>query len=314
MPWYFLDPDASDFHLAGNLLLGATDVQIEYRVKTSFGSEYRLDVAIVAENIGRNPLVLGGVEIEKGHAFDGRKALISKSQAFPLISIDITDKNLSDITPEWADRALTTTTRSNDNGRRQTYIYLHDLLYPLYVQIPTSILKYQSHQLVIFAKDSELRDLLKWIKTLEAKVALPQGSLAVALVNAKSEQSKTMLLNAGDIVGSNWTEINDHQCLRITVKRPLSPTDISSYLFHTAFAKLLLSHADTLVGYKYRNGILNEDPEEDVWVYPQWDSDKKIFIKHRILPKRLAEPSSRILDVVAQFSFDVNSGDAIDAE
>jgi hypothetical protein len=36
-------------------------------------------------------MVLGGVEIELGHAFNGRKALIGKSLGFPLVSIDITE-------------------------------------------------------------------------------------------------------------------------------------------------------------------------------------------------------------------------------
>lgn len=47
-------------------------------------------------------MVLGGVEIELGHAFDGRKALIGKSLGFPLISIDITEMTLDELTPEWA--------------------------------------------------------------------------------------------------------------------------------------------------------------------------------------------------------------------
>lgn len=37
---------------------------------------------------------------------------------------------LAELTPEWAQKVLTATTRSHEQGRRQTYIYLHDLLYP----------------------------------------------------------------------------------------------------------------------------------------------------------------------------------------
>lgn len=308
MPWYFSDPDATDFHLAGNLLLGAADVQKEYRVKTSFGSEYRLDVAVISKTINQRPLLLGGVEIERGHAFDGRKALIGKSQAFPLISIDITEMALNEITPEWADRALTATTRSGDDRRRQTYVYLHDLLYPLYTQVPGFIAKEKSHQFVVFAEDGQLRTLMNWIKRLGETLGLGSSCLSVALVNAKSEQSKKMLLNAGDVVGSDWFDINDHQCLRITVERPSSPMDAVNHLFHIGLAKLLLAHADALVGYKYRNGILNDDLDEDIWIHHQWDPEHKCFHEHRVLPKRLAEPSSRILDVLNQLA--VNSDDA----
>lgn len=47
MPWYFKDPDSSQYHLAGNLLLGAEAVHTEESVKTSFGCNYRLEIAIV---------------------------------------------------------------------------------------------------------------------------------------------------------------------------------------------------------------------------------------------------------------------------
>ncbi len=137
MPWAFKDTDASDYALEGNLLLGADRVATEHPLETPFGSKFRLDVAVLGPPVQVEPMVLGGVEIELSHAFDGRKALIGKSLGFPLISIDITEMMLDELTPEWAQRVLTTTTRSHEQGRRQTYIYLHDLLYHLYAQLPT---------------------------------------------------------------------------------------------------------------------------------------------------------------------------------
>jgi hypothetical protein len=131
MPWWFKDADASDYPLEGNLLLGADRVATEHPLDTPFGSRFRLDVAVLGPPVQAEPMVLGGVEIELGHAFDGRKALIGKSLGFPLISIDITEMSIDELTPEWAQQALTATTRSHEQGRRQTYIYLHDLLYPL---------------------------------------------------------------------------------------------------------------------------------------------------------------------------------------
>ncbi len=74
MPWYFTDPSSSEFHLSGNLLLGANQIQTERRVKTSFGSDYQLDVAVISKPINEQPIILGGIEIEWGHPFDGRKA------------------------------------------------------------------------------------------------------------------------------------------------------------------------------------------------------------------------------------------------
>jgi len=86
MPWSFKDADASDYPLEGNLLLGADRVATEHPLETPFGSRFRLDVAVLGPPVQDDPMVLGGVEIELGHAFDGRKALIGKSLGFPLIS------------------------------------------------------------------------------------------------------------------------------------------------------------------------------------------------------------------------------------
>lgn len=297
MPWYFKDPDSSQYHLAGNLLLGAEAVHTEESVKTSFGCNYRLDIAIVSKQISKEPILLGGVEIEWEHQFDGRKALIGKSQAFPLISIDISGMTLEEITPEWADAALTATAYSSDTGQRKTYVYLHDLLYPLYLQLPSGLVKETRHQFVVFAPDKDLTRLEKWAKKLQDLVGLPKSAMAVSIVNAKSEQSRKMLENAGQVVGHDWRSINSQQCLRLTVERP-SPVDVASHMFHLCLANLFLSHSDSLVGYKYMTGILNEDPTEDIWQHPKWNPETKQADYYRILPKRLAEPRSRILDVL----------------
>ena len=297
MPWYFNDPDSSQYHLAGNLLLGAGGIHVEELVRTSFGCDYRLDVVIASKRVTKNPILLGGVEIEWGHQFDGRKALIGKSQAFPLVSIDISGMTLDEITPEWADAALTATTYSSDAGQRKTYVYLHDLLYPLYLQLPHGLVKETRHQFLIFAPDDDLSQLEKWAKKLQDLVGLRKSAMAVSIVNAKSEQSRKMLENAGQVVGSDWQRINSQQCLRLTVERP-SPVDVAAHMFHLGMANLLLSHSDSLVGYKYQTGILNDDPTEDVWKHPKWNPQTKQADYYRILPKRLAEPRSRILNIL----------------
>lgn len=297
MPWYFKDQGSSEFHLAGNLLLGAESIHVEELVSTSFGCDYRLDIAIMSKPITKNPILLGGVEIEWEHQFDGRKALIGKSQAFPLISIDISGMTLGEITPEWANDALTATTCSSERGQRKTYVYLHDLLYPLYLQLPSGLVKESRHQFLAFATDDELSQLEKWAKKLQERLGLPKSAMAVSIINAKSEQSRKMLENAGDVVGWDWRNVNGQQCLRLTIERP-SPVDVVSHMFHLYIANLFLSHSDSLVGYKYMTGILNDDPNEDVWRHPKWNPEKKRADHYRILPKRLAEPRSRILNVL----------------
>ncbi|TCK02970.1 hypothetical protein [Marinobacterium mangrovicola] len=299
MPWTFKDEDASDYPLEGNLLLGADQVATEHSLKTPFGSKFRLDVAVLGPPVQAEPMVLGGVEIELGHAFDGRKALIGKSLGFPLISIDITEMKLTELTPEWAQRVLTTTTRSHEQGRRQTYIYLHDLLYPLYAQLPTFLDDEQRHQFLVFADDQTLEKLVQWMKLLADKLEYPKGVVAVALVNGKSDQARKMLERAGQVVGPDWQDFNDQKCLRLTLPRPKGPGDLQAHRFHMTMARILLSHTNALVGYKYCNGVDNNHPEDDVWVAKRWIVDKKTFSEHRVLPKRLAEPVNRLIAVVS---------------
>ena len=300
MPWAFKDADASDYPLEGNLLLGADQVVTEHPLETPFGSKFRLDVAVLGPPVQAEPMVLGGVEIELGHAFDGRKALIGKSLGFPLISIDITEMTLDELTPEWAQRVLTATTRSHEQGRRQTYIYLHDLLYPLYAQLPAFLDDEQRHQFLVFADDATLKKLVRWMNLLAEKLEYANGTVAAALVNGKNEQSRKMLERAGQVVGPDWSEFNDQQCLRLTVPRPKGPADLQAHRFHMTMARILLSHTDALVGYKYCNGVDNEHPADDVWVARRWIADLKTHTQHRVLPKRLAEPINRLIAVVSE--------------
>ena len=304
MPWWFKDADASDYPLEGNLLLGADGVETEYPLDTPFGSRFRLDVAVLGPPVQAELMVLGGVEIELGHAFDGRKALIGKSLGFPLISIDITEMSIDELTPEWAQQALTATTCSHEQGRRQTYIYLHDLLYPLYAQLPVFLDDEQRHQFLVFADDATLQKLAQWMNFLAERLEYKKGDVAIMQVNGKSEQSRKMLERAGEVVGPDWKDFNSHRCLRLTLPRPRSTADLQAHRFHMTMARLLLSHADALVGYKYCNGVNNNDPEEDVWIAHRWVAEQGIHTQHRVLPKRLAEPINRLIAVVSDLRRD----------
>ncbi len=100
-------------------------------LETPFGSKFRLDVAVLGPPVQAEPMVLGGVEIELGHAFDGRKALIGKSLGFPLISIDITEMTLAELTPEWAQQVLTATTRATSKGAGRLHLSPRSAVPPL---------------------------------------------------------------------------------------------------------------------------------------------------------------------------------------
>ncbi len=299
MHWSFKDPDSSDFPFKGNLLLGATRISCEELITTPFGSSFRLDIAISGPPIEKEPMILGGIEIEFGHPFDGRKALIGKSLGFPLISVDISEMALHEITPAWARSILVHTTENDPLGRRKTYVYLHDLLYPAYAQLPSSIDPEQRHQYLVFSDDEPLQKLREWLRRLAYKLDYSDTEVAIGVVNAKSEQSRKMLENAGRIVGPDWRDFNDHQCLRITLPRPASDDDLKAHRFHMTMARLLLQHSNALVGYQYRNGERNVDPENDIWIFLEWDLKLKISKPFRVLPKRLSEPMSRLMRVVS---------------
>lgn len=300
LPWAFNDPDSSDFPLIGNLLLGASSAEEEYWLTTPFGRQYRIDVAVLGPAINSEPMVLGGIEIELAHAFDGRKAILGKSQGFPLITIDISGMSEADLTPEWATNALSATTRSTDDGRRQTYVYLHDLLYPLYAQIPDFINDDQRHQFLVFDEDSSLKRLCRFINKLSDALDYQAYEVMPALVNAKNKQSTLMLERAGEIAGADWRTYNEHQCLRLTLPRPKGPHDLRSHRFHMTLARVLLSHSNALVGYMYANGHINSRPEEAIWTHKKWIKEESRWEVYRVLPKRLAEPVSRIIQVVAE--------------
>ncbi|ATG89919.1 hypothetical protein [Methylomonas koyamae] len=297
MPWYFKDEASSDFYLSGDILLGAESITTEKKVKTAFHCEYRLDVAILSKKFTKEPILLGGIEIEWEHQFHGRKALIASSQAFPLISIDISGMKLDEITAEWADYALTVTTHSNTQKNRKTFIYLHDLLYPLYLRLPEGLIKDNRHQFLAFARDEELGKILRWLKKLQNVIDIDSKDMSVSIVHAKSEQSTKMLENAGQVVGDDWSQVNSKKCLMLTIKRP-NVLDEKSHIFHIGMANIFLLHTDSLVGYKYMTDIHNNHPNEDVWRHSKWNSDSRNYSYYRILPKRLSEPRSRIIDVL----------------
>lgn len=296
MLWWFKDDDASDYPLEGNLLLGADSIATEHQLATPFGCDFRLDIAVLGPTIEKKPRTLGGLEIELSHAFDGRKALLSKSLGFPLISIDISEMSIEEITPEWAQGVLSASTRNHEGRRRQTYIYLHDLLYPLYTKIPDFIDPGRRHQYIVFTDDKALQQLVSLFNKLSKELGYPPGDIAVSVVNSKSDQSKLVFKRITEIFGPEWQLYNKKQCLRLTVPRAAGCNDLRGHRFHMTLARVLLSDFDALVGYRYSNGIDNTDPNEDIWIHHHWKHGH--FTAYRVLPKRLAEPMSRLMHVI----------------
>ena len=158
---------------------------------------------------------------------------------------------------------------------------------------------HEKHQYHAFANDESLDQLRKWIQRLKEKLELSDGDVSTSLVKNSSDSSTKSLLTAGAIVGPDWQMFNDHQFRRITLRLP-TEDDLRLYLLHITIARLLLSERPSLVGYQYRNGEANTAPEEDLWVCTRL-IDKQLETI-RILPKRLAEPVTRIMAVLDDLS------------
>lgn len=301
--WSFKDKYISDYPLKGDLLLCATKALPEFTIKTNFGYDFRLDIALKAPSLsGQDQIIVGGIEIENKHTFDGRKTILCKSLAFPLISVDISGMTLNQINEEWARKILTLSTKDDEKRRRKTYIYIHDLLFPIHCQIPPFILKDDRHQYLVFAKDADYQRLQALVKKLKTHLKEKHDCVNAFIINAKSEQARKMLENVGQIVGTDWKDFNKERCLRITLKRPDSINDSQSILLHTIIARALLSYTDSLVGYMYRNGELNDNPAEDNWLIPVWPPKGREYIYYRGLPKRLSTPISHILKKLADLN------------
>lgn len=298
LEWHYRDPKISDFSFSGNLLHAASRVQCEYPVPTSFGRNYRLDVAVLAEPLVKNPQVIAGIEIEWKHPFDGRKAMIAGSQAFVLISLDIGDMAIEELTEEWADRALTLTTQDDEAGRRRSFVYLHDLLYPLYQRMPADEpMSEATQQLIVFAADGELQTFRQKVMMLVESVGIGKRDIVVQVFNAKSPQARRVVDNHGAIVGDGWEHVNPDACLLMTIPR-FAVTDASSARFYLCVASLLLTRFNALVGYKYEPGIQVDDaPEGDLWILPAITYRSPPRLARRVLPKRLAIPKDWWLDL-----------------
>lgn len=298
--WCFADKSRSDFPIKGDLLLGAELVQIEYPLETPFDKNYKLDIAVLGPKVDDQILVLAGIEIELSHSFDGYKALISKTLGFPLISVDIAEMPLEAITPEWAADIIQTTTLTAEEGRRKTYFYLHDLIYPQFVSYPLGFLHDPKHQYLVFASDDDITRLNRQLKDLSRQLGYAEHEIAITRVTDKSEQSRKQLLDLGVVVGADWKEINPKQCLRVALDRPASISDLRAHQFHSVMARTILSELNVLVGYKYMGGIQNSDAQEDIWIHSQWQGPHQDPLSFRMLPKRLADPISSIFALIKE--------------
>lgn len=299
-PWSFIDKRVSEaFGLSGNLLEGVEAVETNYQIETPFGKSYSVDVALLGPKVLTKRLVLGAIEVEFTHRFDLIKCLLLKAMGFPLLSLDITEMGEAEITAEYVRQALLSTTADDEDGRRRNYVYLPEMLYPVFMQLPASITKEPKHQYLVFVPDGQLEKLRELLGKAKAALKLSDRNILVQLHNATNEQARVALENEGSIAGANWRNFNDHRYLRIVVERPTQRTG-PGYLFHFILAKLVMGHFDALVGYKYRPAISNDEPDEPVW-RPYLKIGEAVE-RVPLLPKQMVQPARLIFNELAMIT------------
>lgn len=302
--WAFNDKRLTDFSLTGNLLSDVKEARKEYKVSPPFINFYKLDIALIGDIIHSKPIILGAIEIENTHEVDLLKTLLVKSLGFPLLTIDIKNATYSEITEEWCLKRLTETTCNSGDDRRRNYVYLHNMLYPVYLSNFKSWEVTPKHQYIIFVSDNEFENLLDTINLLKKSLRLTDKSVSLMPVklNRKNKGSVTQFENEGALAGPSWRQYNENSFLRLIIDRPVEKQG-GIYLFHLVLTQLLTLHFDCLVGYKVNSGESNWDREDTIWEISRKHLNPKknpkyIIERKRFCPKRISEPINEIISVI----------------
>lgn len=231
--WAFNDIRLSDFPLAGNLLSDVVYAQKEFKISPPFTNYYQLDIALIGNVIHSKPIILGAIEIENTHEVDLLKTLLVKSLGFPLFTVDIKDVSYKEITTEWCLQRLTETTYASEDNRRRNYVYLHNMLYPVYLSNYESWEITPKHQYIIFVVEKEFENLFNRINLLKESLKLSNESVSLMPVNLNKNDkgSITQFENEGALAGPSWRKYNEKSFIRLVVERPINKRG-SIYLFH----------------------------------------------------------------------------------
>jgi hypothetical protein len=297
LPWAFKDNRTSDFPLSGDLLADVEVIEKEYILKTPFGEDYRLDIALLGKKIKNKRVLLAGIEVEFTHEFEMTKCLLLKTLGFPLISIDVSDLDVSEISEEWAENSLIETTKSNEAGIRKNYIYIHESIYPLYMDIPREILNETRHQYLLFIKEKHHDKLKEYLSELKKCLGINNSDVLIQETKISNDQTKKIVEHAGTIAGEKWRNYNENRFISITLDKPITKSG-NIYMFHLIMVQLMNAIFDTLVGYKYETGITNHDPNVLTWKITDYkNSTYPNYKVYNLISKQVSEPIYEILNI-----------------
>ena len=166
---------------------------------------------------------------------------------------------------------------------------IHNSLYPIYVNIPSEIRDDDKHQFIVFCKDERFESLVSTLKRYKKALNLSESDVTIQVVkvNINEPSSLKMISNEGSIAGREWRQFNTNRYIRIVKKIPKDKKG-NLYLFHLIMARLNNAHYETLVGYKYRQGLNNEEYDNPIWT----TTSNKI----QVIPKHLSEPIKFVIE------------------
>jgi len=247
---------------------------------------------------------LGAIEIENTHEAEFLKVLVCKSLGFPLMTIDITEYMENEINEKLCMELLLETTSNNAKSRRRNYIYLHNLLLPIYIEKGNYFQFSDGHQYIIFMKNDNDIDLLKkYIKILKEKLELTENNVLFSQQKINNEiiSSKTMLENDLKLLTENLSEYMTNRYIRLIMDRPEKNRSI--FFFHLVLCKLLALNFDCIVAYKnVRKGNINYNEEDPIWEVTRYNTTTMNVDKKRYCPKQLSEPIFKIMEEINKHS------------
>lgn len=293
--WAFKDPEISDFSFTGNLLEQVVEVKTNYRYTIKeFGLSFEYDIALLGPQVSSEPIILGGIELEKTHRFEQLKLLASRCLSFPLISINIEDLKEDDIDEEWCRKSIRETKNSSDDERRRNFVYLHSMLIPFYLDIPSSYRPDKKHCIIIFCRPERLRKLFRYLNEYKKLLEFNGQDIIHIDKPVLKELEPTSVSgfeNEGSIAGVQWREYNEREYIRVTMS-VIDKKKEKLLFFSHILARLVNTYADAIVGYKYSKGIKNPNHDEQFWT-----SETGI----NVCPKTISQPLFPILEFYNQF-------------
>jgi len=294
--WAYTDPRISnDAPLSGNLLQDVIEIAVEYPYRlAAVDRSYRFDIALLGPKVGKSKAILAVIEVELTHAYDVEKCLVAKSLGFPLLSVNIDELEEDEISEAWAVETLLGRTTNRSDRRRFNYIYLHDMLAPVFLDIDFA----DKHEYVVFVGNGKHEFACNQLKRLKAHLGFSPDDPAILIqqIGIKNDQARKIAENEGSVAGRDWSAFNSSQYIRIVLERPrLKAGPI--YLYHLQMAMLLNGCLNCLVGYKYSKGIKNKNPGE-----PLWNVSCREHGTTCRLPKQVSQPLAQILDELAKLT------------